>query len=127
MNTYQPTQHTGVTAEKVQRARELRRTMTPEERLLWQELRALRPEGYVFRRQQVIGGFIVDFYCHRAALVVEVDGPIHERQVAYDAERDTILAGYGLRLLRIPNADVRRALPAVIDRIRTACRAAGTP
>lgn len=65
-----------VTKEKLQRAKELRREMTPAEKLLWQEVRA-KKLGVRFRRQQIIQGFIVDFYCHKAALVVEVDGDIH--------------------------------------------------
>ena len=59
---------------KAQRARELRRRMTTEEKALWQRLRANRLDGFHFRRQQVIDGFIVDFYCHAASLVVETDG-----------------------------------------------------
>jgi very-short-patch-repair endonuclease len=62
-----------VTKEKLQRAKELRREMTPAEKLLWNELRANKL-GVHFRRQQVIAGFIVDFYCHKVGLVVEVDG-----------------------------------------------------
>ena len=60
-----------VTKEKLERAKELRREMTPAEKLLWKEVRA-KKLGVRFRRQQVIAGFIVDFYCHKAALVVEV-------------------------------------------------------
>jgi len=66
-----------VSKEKLQRAKELRREMTPAEKILWEELRANKL-GVHFRRQQVIAGFIVDFYCHRAGLVVEVDGDIHD-------------------------------------------------
>ncbi|WKZ37082.1 MAG: DUF559 domain-containing protein [Anaerolineales bacterium] len=62
-----------VAKEKLERAKELRREMTPAEKILWQELRANKL-GVRFRRQQVIQGFIVDFYCHKSALVVEVDG-----------------------------------------------------
>jgi very-short-patch-repair endonuclease len=68
-----------VTKEKLQRARELRREMTPAEKLLWHELRANKL-GVHFRRQKIIAGFIVDFYCHKAALVIEVDGAIHDLQ-----------------------------------------------
>jgi very-short-patch-repair endonuclease len=66
-----------VTKEKLQRAKELRREMTPAEKILWQELRANKV-GVHFRRQQVIAGFIVDFYCHKASLVIEVDRDIHD-------------------------------------------------
>ncbi|WP_292738042.1 DUF559 domain-containing protein [Nostoc sp. JL31] len=64
---------------KVQRAKELRQQMTPEEKILWQHLRANRLNGLHFRRQQIINGFIADFYCHSTALVIEVDGKIHEQ------------------------------------------------
>ncbi|TAK31051.1 MAG: DUF559 domain-containing protein [Chloroflexota bacterium] len=103
-----------------QRARELRREMTREEALLWQQLRGNRLGGLHFRRQQVIDGFIVDFYCHAAGLVVEIDGPIHQNQQEYDRERDAILAARGLRLLRIPNEEVASDLAGVVKRIEEA-------
>jgi very-short-patch-repair endonuclease len=62
-----------VTKEKLERSRQLRREMTPAEKILWQELRGNKL-GVHFRRQQVIAGFIVDFYCHKAGLVIELDG-----------------------------------------------------
>ncbi len=70
----------GVQLAKVERARQLRREPTREEALLWERLRRNQLDGLHFRRQQIIDGFIVDFYCHAAGLVVEVDGPIHTRQ-----------------------------------------------
>ena len=73
--------------EKQQRSRELRHDMTSAERILWQELRANKL-GVHFRRQQVIAGFIVDFYCHKADLVIEVDGDIHNLQQEEDARRE---------------------------------------
>ncbi len=109
-----------VTEGKVQRAKELRRRMTPEEQALWERLRGHRLNGLHFRRQQVIDGFIVDFYCHACGLVVEVDGDIHAAQADYDAERDEILARRGLRVLRIANADVRDDIAAVVERIAAA-------
>jgi very-short-patch-repair endonuclease len=76
---------------KVVRARELRRAMTPEEKLLWQRLRGNQLDGLHFRRQQVIDGYIADFNCHAVAVIVEVDGAGHSRQADYDAARDQIL------------------------------------
>ncbi len=90
-----------ITSEKRQRAKELRQNMTPEEMLLWHELRTNKLAGWHFRRQQVIDGFIVDFYCHAASLIVEVDGGIHETQKAQDAERDAHLISRGFRILRV--------------------------
>jgi very-short-patch-repair endonuclease len=109
-----------VSGAKVQRAKELRRRMTTEETVLWERLRAHRLRGLHFRRQQVIDGFIVDFYCHAASLVVELDGDVHAAQADYDLERDRILARRGLRVLRVSNADVQRNLPEVLARIAAA-------
>ena len=106
-----------VTKEKLQRARELRRDMTPTEKLLWQELRANKL-GVHFRRQQVIAGFIVDFYCHKAALVVEVDGDIHDLQKEDDAKRDKALSEMGLKIVRFRNDEILNSLPIVVKRIK---------
>jgi len=106
-----------VTKEKLNRARELRREMTPAEKILWNELRANKL-GVHFRRQQVIAGFIVDFYCHKAALVIEVDGDIHELQREEDARREKALSELGLKVVRFKNDDVVRNLPGVLERIR---------
>ena len=66
-----------VTKKKLQREKELRREMTPAEKILWEELRANKLRVH-FRRQQVIAGLIVNFYCHKAGLVIEVDEDIHD-------------------------------------------------
>jgi very-short-patch-repair endonuclease len=109
-----PGQH--VTREKLQRARELRRDMTPAEKILWQELRGNKL-GVHFRRQQIIAGFIVDFYCHNTSLVIEIDGDIHKAQQDYDGERDQTLQKMGLKIIRIENSDVLKNLPHVLNQI----------
>jgi very-short-patch-repair endonuclease len=108
-----------VTKEKLQRSRELRREMTPAETILWQELRGNKL-GVHFRRQQVIKGFIVDFYCHKAALVIEVDGAIHDEdaQKEYDIKREQVLHGLGLRVVRFRNEEIEKNLLHVLKRIR---------
>lgn len=111
-----------VNTNMAQRARELRWTMTEAEKALWQALRTNRLEGWHFRRQQVIDSFIVDFYCHAAGLVVEVDGDIHVTQRDQDAERDQLLALRGLRVVRFTNQEVIQHLDQVIFRILTACK-----
>ncbi len=103
---------------KLERARALRHDMTPAERCLWDALRDKQLDGLHFRRQQIIDGFIVDFYCHAARLVVEVDGGVHERQVEYDAERSRILERRHLLVLRVTNIEVIHHLPAVLAQIR---------
>lgn len=108
-----------VTKAKLERARELRREMTPAETILWQELRGNKL-GVHFRRQQVIQGFIVDFYCHRAALVIEVDGEIHNQstQKEYDAKREQVLNALGLRVVRFQNDEIEKNLLYVIEKIK---------
>jgi very-short-patch-repair endonuclease len=106
-----------VTKEKLQRVRELRREMTPAEAILWQELRANK-SGVHFRRQQIIAEFIVDFYCHKAALVIEVDGDIHDLQKEKDAQREKALSELGLRIVRFRNDEVLKNLSEVVEQIK---------
>jgi very-short-patch-repair endonuclease len=106
-----------VSTEKKQRAREMREAMTPAEAALWEHIR-LDKLGVHFRRQQIIDGFIVDFYCHSAKLVIEVDGLIHERQQEYDAQRDEIIKRRGLTMLRVRNEEVENDVEEVLSRIR---------
>ena len=106
---------------KVEAAKRLRREMTPAERVLWQHLRANRLHGLHFRRQQAIDGFIVDFYCHSAGLVVEVDGDAHDDQALYDQERTEILAARGLHVLRVRNEEVLGDIVSVLGTVLEAC------
>src|SRR5688500_8134347 len=106
-----------VTKGKVERSRELRRDMTPAEKTLWQELRANKL-GVHFRKQQIIAGFIVDFYYHKAALVVEVDGDIHDLQQEEDARREKALNDIGLRIVRFRNKEVLGNLSAIVSKIK---------
>jgi very-short-patch-repair endonuclease len=116
-----------VDPQKAAKARELRRMMTPAERALWGQLRANRLDGLHFRRQQVIAGFIVDFYCHAARLVVEVDGSVHNVQQKEDAERECLLKELRLRVLRFSNAEIETGLPDVLRQIRTAAQRKAEP
>lgn len=70
--------HLNASPEIFERANNLKRTMTKAEKLLWHELRASKLGGHKFRRQHPIDKFIVDFYCHEAKLVVELDGEVHD-------------------------------------------------
>lgn len=87
-------------------ARMLRKNMTKEERHLWYEF--LREYPIRFSRQKVLGRYIVDFYCAKAKLVIELDGSQHyeEKNMQHDAERTEYLKAYGLQVLRIPNNEV---------------------
>jgi len=99
------------------RARELRREMTPQERRVWYAF--LREYPVKIYKQRIIESFVVDFYCAKAKLVIEIDGSQHytEQGMEYDAERSTVLAKYGLEVLRFSNADVDRRFQAVCEMI----------
>ena len=99
------------------RARRMRRNPTPEERSLWSALRARQLDSLKFRRQAIIAGFIVDFYCPSVGLVVELDGDWHG--TAMDDKRDEVLGSLGLKVLRLPNdfvsSDLEAALRVIAD------------
>lgn len=101
----------------IPRARELRKGATRQENHLWYDFLCTYPVR--FQRQKTILNFIVDFYCHRARLVVELDGSQHytEQGQAYDRERDAILSGLGLKILRFSNVQIDREFSAVCTRI----------
>ena len=90
------------------RARALRRAMTLPEVLLWQALRGGQVGGMRFRRQHPIGPYVLDFYCPALRLAVEIDGAAHDipAQASHDLRRDAWLAAQGIRVLRVPAADV---------------------
>ena len=87
-------------------ARNLRNAQTPAEVHLWKFLRQRQIKGYRFRRQTLIGRYIVDFVCFEAKLVVELDGGVHLEQAEYDGLRDAWFISQGFRVLRFPNDDV---------------------
>ena len=91
-------------------ARRLRRTMTLHEVILWSYLRGNRLGKLRFRRQHPVGPYVLDFYCSEAGLCVEVDGAAHDNPqvAARDARRDLWLAYHGIRVLRLPAAEILR-------------------
>lgn len=98
----------------IQRARELRKNQTSSEERLWSELRNRKLHGVKFLRQHPINYeidglrhfFIADFYCASRALVIELDGKIHDYQKDRDAERDLIIKSLGLKILHIKNEEL---------------------
>ena len=106
-----------INRDKIVRAGELRRAMTPEERVLSEALRRNALCGLRFRRQQVVAGFIADFYCHSAALAVELDGSAHNKREDYDEDRDRILGARGVRVIRFHNGELTVDLRDVLRRI----------
>ena len=109
-------------------ARALRKEMTPQELRLW--YRFLRTYPVKIYKQRIIGEYIVDFYCHSAKLVIEIDGSQHydPQCIAYDKERTAFLESLGLKVIRFSNADINVRFSAVceeIDRMITLSVACG--
>ena len=109
-----------------ERARQLRAEQTPHEHLLWQQLRANRFSGFKFKRQQVIGSYIVDFVCFGKRLIVELDGSQHADS-KNDAGRDAWLNAQGFRVLRFWNNHVQSQLDAVLESIWNALHVQSPP
>lgn len=99
------------------RARQLRKNPTDAERLLWQKLRFWQVDGRKFRRQQPLGGYIVDFVCLEGRLIVELDGGQHADRNAYDKKRDDWLRNQGFVILRFWNHDVLNNIDGVMEQI----------
>ncbi len=95
--------------------------MTPSERELWKYVRHKQILGYGFRRQFVIAGFIIDFYCPQLKLGIEVDGDIHdlEESKVYDQNRELALKQYGVTLIHIKNQDIQGNIQNVLSQIIT--------
>ncbi len=102
-----------------EKSRQLRENMTDAERRLWAKIRIQQLKGYQFYRQKPLGDYIVDFFCPRAKLVIEVDGSQHfaNEMTEYDRIRTEYLNGLGLRVLRFTNLDVLKNIEGVVESI----------
>ncbi len=100
-------------------SQELRRNMTQAERLLWSRLRKRQPKGLQVYRQRIIGEYIVDFYCPKSRLVIEVDGGQHFTDGGREGDqiRDKYLNSLGLRVLRFSDREVFENLEGVMGRV----------
>jgi very-short-patch-repair endonuclease len=99
-------------------ARNLRHESTPEEKKVWNVLRNRKFHNSKFRRQHVIEGFVVDFYCHKLNLAIEIDGKIHERQKDYDELRQQLIEEKGTKFIRITNEEINKDINILLDKIR---------
>jgi very-short-patch-repair endonuclease len=101
--------------------------MTPQERLLWGQLRGRRFAGFKFRKQMWLGGYIADFACAEARLVVEADGSQHGNNAEYDTDRDRAFAALGWRTLRFWNNEITENLDGVLTLIASALPSPSRP
>ena len=101
-------------------ARNLRSNMTDAEQLIWSKIRRKQIDNIQFYRQKNIGHYIVDFYCPKGKLIVEIDGGQHYEKAGLekDHERDRYLQTLGFAVLRFSDADVLENIDGVVERIR---------
>lgn len=95
-------------------ARELRKNATLSEVLLWNLLKNKRANSLDFDRQRIIGNYIVDFYCPKLKLVIEIDGSSHDNKYTYDKKRDNYLESLGLKVIHFDDRDVKFNIDKVI-------------
>ncbi len=100
--------------ELKQRARKLRKQGVLSEVLLWNQLKCRKMRDYQFMRQKPIGNYIVDFYCSKLKLVIEIDGESHDGKFSYDIQRQQFLESMELTVLRFNDADVKRDISNVL-------------
>lgn len=101
-------------------AKELRRNMTPAEKILWRYLRNDQLYGCHFRRQHPIKQFIADFYCAKADLIIELDGGIHNNSEVqeHDINRTAELENMGITVIRFTNEEIYNDINNVIEKIK---------
>lgn len=95
---------------------ELRQGATPHEVLLWSRLR-MGKMGFKFRRQYSIGWYILDFYCPKKKLAIEIDGAQHKKSKAYDQERTNFLNAHGVTVLRFWDNEITNNMESVVQKI----------
>jgi very-short-patch-repair endonuclease len=109
----------GASRKTFSNARNLRSNLTKAEELLWQNLRNRRLKGFKFRRQHPIAGYIADFYCHEARLVIEIDGGIHDLSdyQEHDIGRTIELEKLGIKVIRFKNKEILSDPEKVLNNI----------
>jgi very-short-patch-repair endonuclease len=112
-------QNLGANINIKSKARELRKRMTEQEKVLWNHLRGRKQNGMYFRRQHPYGIYILDFYCFEENLVIEIDGKVHLSRHDYDIERTEYLGSSGLKVLRFKNEDIVNRIEWVLNKINT--------
>jgi len=101
-----------------QKARELRNNSTLSEVLLWIELKELKKYGYDFHRQKPIDNYIVDFFCYKLMLAIEIDGVSHGGRAEKDEKRQKRLENLGIKFLRFDDLEIKWNVDAVMKKIK---------
>ncbi|MBM3435901.1 MAG: endonuclease domain-containing protein [Bacteroidetes bacterium] len=113
--------HFGAKPEIFRRAQDLRKELTPAEKLLWRNLRGRRFMGLKFRRQHPVSHFIADFYCHEKKLVIEIDGGIHNLPEVKERDegRTEELIDLGLIVIRFTNEEIEKDMVGVLKKLKS--------
>jgi len=98
-------------------ARTLRKEQTKAEKIIWESIRNRKFHNLKFRRQHVIEGFVLDFYCSELKLGIEVDGGIHKKRKDYDELRQEVIESEGVLIIRITNKEIMGNKRAVLNKI----------
>ena len=109
-----------INPKKLELARQFRKNPTESEDVVWQMLRNRQIKNLKWRRQQVIDGFIADFYCAELNVVLEIDGSVHDKEEVkeYDAYRTSVFESKGIRIFRLKNEDCdKQHLTELIENI----------
>jgi len=106
--------------EQIEKSRQLRKNMTPQERKLWYIIRNRQFYGYRFRRQFPLGQYIVDFICREKKIVIEIDGGQHNeiKNIQYDNKRTEYLISEGYKVIRFWNNDIDKNMGGVYNKLK---------
>jgi very-short-patch-repair endonuclease len=108
-------------------AKQLRKGQTKAEKIIWELLHKRKFKGYKFRRQHLFAGFILDFYCHKLRLGLEIDGPIHQKQQEYDQQRQDAIEAKGIKIIRITNEEIADNKRSILTKISKAIGTSPAP
>jgi very-short-patch-repair endonuclease len=103
-------------------ARQLRKEQTKAEKIVWEQIRNRKFRGLKFRRQHVIEGFVLDFYCPEVRLGIEVDGGVHLKRKDYDELRQEVIESEGITIVRITNRELLGRKRSILEKLNNVIR-----
>lgn len=98
------------------RRKELRNNSTSQEKLLWKQLQG-KKLGHKFIRQYSVDNYVVDFYCPKKQLAIELDGGIHAKTTEYDKHRTSYLEAFSIKVIRFKNSEIDSDIQSVLNKI----------